>query len=181
MNTLLDIVGSMIIAAMVLVSFTQFMTVRQSSQLEANHQLTAQMSMRDISEQLHYDLRKIGYQTTVCPILQPQSGVLAFLYDANNDNVPDTIRYWLGEYVSATENPSDRFLCRRVNQQATYKMQSGVVNMDVGYFTASNQPTSDPTQVKTVQVMLSIQSPHPSGDEYPGSTTTFRVSPKNIR
>ena len=60
-------------------------------------------------------------------------------------------------------------------------MQSGVVTMAVSYFNAANQQTTDPAQVKTVQVVLNIQSPFPVGNEYPGGETTFRVTPKNIR
>jgi hypothetical protein len=181
MNVFLDIVGSVILGALVILTFIQFMGEKQESQLSADYQYIVQTAMRDVTEQMQYDLRKIGYRASGCPIVLCSDSAATFVYNADGIGASDTIKYWLGGSVDGTVNPSDRFLCRQVNNGTVHEFQSGVTELEFSYFTSSNEETATPAYVRTIQVSITIQSPNPVDSLYPEIHNVFRVTPKNLR
>jgi hypothetical protein len=93
MSSHLDIIGSVIIAGMIILNFTVFMGERQESQIESTNKITAQTEMSDITSTLRHDLRKVGYGCDSLPILRATPGVFVFRSDLDNDGKIDTVGY----------------------------------------------------------------------------------------
>ncbi|MBN1446629.1 MAG: hypothetical protein JXA28_01760 [Bacteroidetes bacterium] len=93
MSTHLDIVGSVIIAGMIILNFTFFMGERQESQIESVNKVTTQTEMTDVTQTLRHDLRKIGYGCDSLPIIYASPTRLVFRADIDNDGRIDTVGY----------------------------------------------------------------------------------------
>lgn len=93
MSSYLDIVGSVIIAGMIILNFAVFMGERQESQIESTNKVTAQTEMSDITQTLRHDLRKLGYGCDSLAIMNAAPRQLVFRSDLNNDGKLDTIGY----------------------------------------------------------------------------------------
>jgi hypothetical protein len=93
MSSHLDIIGSVIIAGMIILNFTVFMGERQESQIESTNKITAQTEMSDITSTLRHDLRKVGYGCDSLPVLRATSSAFVFRADLDNDGKIDTVGY----------------------------------------------------------------------------------------
>lgn len=93
MSSHLDIIGSVIIAGMIILNFTVFMGERQESQIESTNKITAQTEMSEITSTLRHDLRKVGYGCDSLPILRATSSAFVFRADLDNDGKIDTVGY----------------------------------------------------------------------------------------
>ena len=99
MSSYLDIVGSVIIAGMIILNFAVFMGERQESQIESTNKVTAQTEMSDITQTLRNDLRKLGYGCDSLRIMNAAPRQLVFRADLNNDGKTDTIGWSFSDHV----------------------------------------------------------------------------------
>lgn len=101
MSSYLDIVGSVIIAGMIILNFAVFMGERQESQIESTNKVTAQTEMSDITQTLRHDLRKLGYGCDTLAIINASPRQLVFRADLDNDGKVDTVGYAFADAIDA--------------------------------------------------------------------------------
>ena len=129
---LLDIVGSMIIGGILLLTLFKLNDNATQNTYNFSGELTVQENLVATSEVLEYDFRKIGYcekpknlpHPETDAILYADTSNIKFLTDlmegpdyAHGDSTLDTIQYYLGpkSELTGTANPNDRKLYRVVN------------------------------------------------------------------
>ena len=106
MSSHLDIIGSVIIAGMIILNFTVFMGERQDSQIESTNKITSQAEMSEVTQTLRHDLRKVGYGCDSLPILRATSTTFVFRADLDNDGKIDTVGYSFATDLSAISTTS---------------------------------------------------------------------------
>jgi hypothetical protein len=181
MGTFLDIVGSVMLAGLLTLTFGTLMGDRQSALMESNDQSTIQLQMDNASELLLSDLRKIGFMTAVEPVLSCQARSITFLGDIDYNGSVDTVRYRMGGPVDYTPNPNDSLLCRQVNSGPESASDLGVTSLRFIYFNAAGSVTTTANDVASVQVRITVQSRSPVDSTYQSITQDLRVSPRNLK
>ncbi len=196
MSSHLDIIGSVIIAGMIILNFTVFMGERQESQIETTNTITAQTEMSEVTTTLRHDLRKVGYGCDSLPILRATSSVFVFRTDINNDGKIDTVGYAFapdpssaimtsGTFTTSTASTSNKMLLYRiVNGQKQPGYDFGLEGCSFKYFKTNSYGTMSETttmaDVKAVAVSLRLRSEMKIDNKYQYSVNEFTVSPKNL-
>ncbi|MDT8323801.1 MAG: hypothetical protein RRA94_06810 [Bacteroidota bacterium] len=200
MSSHLDIIGSVIIAGMIILNFTVFMGERQESQIDSVNTITAQTEMSDVTSTLRHDLRKVGYGCDSLPILRATSSAFVFRADLDNDGKIDTVGYAFATddselsttttagattTTSTTESTTSKTLLYRVvNGRKQPGWDFGLVAFGFKYFRTDTYgrlfETTTTADVKAVAVTLRLRSKMKEDNEYQYSVNEFTVSPKNL-
>jgi hypothetical protein len=93
MSSNLDIIGSVIIAGMIIVNFSVFIGEQNESQMAAMQNVTTQTESPDITSTLRRDIKMAGYGCDSLPILQANAAGFVFRADIDSDGIIDTIGY----------------------------------------------------------------------------------------
>ena len=183
-STLLDIIGSTIIGASLLLILFQMNDVATENTYTYASSLTVQQSLVEVVTLIEYDFRKIGYCQTWSMIPDPTQAILyaddhdiSFLTDVSpTDGVVDTIRYYIGPTsdLTATSNPRDRILYRIVNNAAPAGSNLGVTQFDLKYFNALGDSISTPVaftgEIQTMQINITVENTEPMTTFYQSET-----------
>ncbi|MBX2975256.1 MAG: hypothetical protein KF721_03915 [Ignavibacteriaceae bacterium] len=122
MGQFIELIGSTIIAGFIILIIIN-LNIRMNSTAASFVQSSLnQRNAIAIGQILEYDFYKIGFKAGTNKIFQADSGRISFAASLNNDASIDTITYYLSSTsnLANTQNPNDRLLYRRVNQQLSY-------------------------------------------------------------
>jgi hypothetical protein len=184
MSSHLDIIGSVIIAGMIILNFSFFMGERTESQIESTNKVMSQTDMGDLTSTLRFDLRKVGYGCDSVPIIRADENCLIFRADFENDGKIDTIGYYFGSANTLISEKSELLLYRIVNRRKQRGQDIGLTAFKFIYFTDDNYGTLSQTttlaDIKAVGVSLRLQSSMKVDGDYQYSLNEFTVSPKNL-
>ncbi|MFA6234533.1 MAG: hypothetical protein WC824_10180 [Bacteroidota bacterium] len=184
MSTHLDIIGSVIIAGMIILNFSFFMGERTESQIETTNKITAQTEMGDVTSTLRFDLRKVGYGCDSVPILLATENSLVFRADLENDGKIDTVGYYFGASNALIGEKSDALLYRIVNGKKYRGQDLGLTGFRFIFFTETTfgtlTQTTDLNSIKAIGVSLRIRSTMKVDGDYQYSLNEFTISPKNL-
>jgi hypothetical protein len=194
-SSLLDIVGSIVVGAMLMVNLMNINDSAVEFNFRSNGELRVQENLSSIVELVEYDFRKIGYcadwkkiPDPTQSILYADSTALSYLTDIDNDAQLDTMVYFLGPTsdLQETPNPHDRYLYRVVNSEHPVKVNLGVTQFDMMYFDALGDtvdfPISTPSQIYTIQIDITVQDPFGYDDEFSSSFwRQVRLSARNLK
>ncbi|MFZ1731948.1 MAG: hypothetical protein WBQ23_06780 [Bacteroidota bacterium] len=184
MSTHLDIIGSVIIAGMIILNFSFFMGERTESQIETTNKITAQTEMGDLTETLRFDLRKVGYGCDSIPIIKATENCLVFRADLENDGKIDTVGYYFGSANALISEKSEPLLYRIVNGRKQRGQDLGLSGFRFIYFADTNYGTLSQTtsmeDIKAVGVSLRLRSQMKVDGDYQYSLNEFTIAPKNL-
>jgi hypothetical protein len=185
-STLLDIIGSTIIGGLLLMILLRM----NDSAIENNYNFSGekivQQNLVDLVKLAEYDFRKIGYCADYTKIPDPTKSIIhadsnsiTFLTDiitspgTYGDGIVDTIKYFISDksLLSATPNPNDRLLYRRVNSEALRGSNLGVTQFKLTFFDANedtikSMPSSPPLGIVSMQIDIAIENPYAYGNNY---------------
>ena len=143
-TTMLDIVGSMLIGAFLLLAAVRMNEKATRNTFESQENLTVQQNLTSIIENIQWDFRKIGYCRDPKQIRDPRYFILygdvdslVFRADLSNVGKTDTVRWYLGQYV-AGPNKKIRMLCRQVNSEPPLQANLGVTEFKLKYYDVSD-------------------------------------------
>ncbi len=191
MSYLLDIVGSMIIAAMVVMILLAVNINTTASSSVILFTTIEQKKITDVSELIQYDFYKIGYLIPDEKISVADSNEIMFYSDIDNDTVIDTIHYYVGHTsdLSYTSNPNDKPLYRQRNDQDSLLTEIPVVDFNLSYYDSlgnsldywalTNSAVRD--LIKSIKIKITVESDELYADEYRASEWKKKISPKNLR
>ncbi|MBE0644837.1 MAG: hypothetical protein IH600_12205 [Bacteroidetes bacterium] len=184
MSSQLDIIGSIIIAGMIILNFSFFMGERTESQIESTNKITAQTDISDVTETLRFDLRKAGYGCDTLPILRATENSLVFRADLENDGKIDTIGYYFGTASTLISEKSGSLLYRVVNGRKQQGQDLGLEGFRFIYFSTNSYGTLSQTttlgDIKAIGVSLRLRSKMKVDGECQYSLNEFTISPKNL-
>lgn len=169
-NTLIDILGSMIIGGMLMTLLWRMNDDATQNMYNYGGELILQQNLAVTSRVIEYDFRKIGYCETWNKMIDPSNAILIadsnaikFLADIYPDGDPDgnidSVFYRLGptSECSQTPNPRDRYLYRIINGEEPVKISMGITNFNLIYFDALGDtiefPLNYPVDTKTINSM----------------------------
>jgi hypothetical protein len=191
MGYLLDIVGSFIIAGMVIMILLAVNINNNASSSVILFTTIEQQKVTDVSELIEYDFYKIGYRIPDEKIAIADSNEIKFYTDVYNDNVVDSIHYYLGEKTdfTITTNPNDRLLNRRRNNTDSLSTKIPVVDFQLTYFDsigntldyASLTSTAGRQLIKSIKVKIAVETDEMYDEQYRTSEWKKKISPKNLR
>jgi hypothetical protein len=150
MNILLDILGGTFIGGILLLLIIKLNIFTANASYYSDNELRLQQNAKTLAEIINYDLRKIGYNYEGVSIITADSTRIKFYADMNEPGTPgygtvDVVEYYLKDSTSSlgTSNPSDRVLCRIINEVDTISGPSlGLVKLNFSYLNAQNIETT---------------------------------------
>ncbi len=184
MSSHLDIIGSVIIAGMIILNFSFFMGERTESQIESTNKITAQTDMSDVTETMRFDLRKVGYGCDTLPILRADENCFVFRADLENDGKLDTVGYYYGTASALISEKSGSLLYRIVNGRKQRGQDLGLTAFRFNYFTTDTYgamtKTTSISSIMAIGVSLRMQSDMKVNGEYQYSLNEFTITPQNL-
>jgi hypothetical protein len=117
MNTLLDILGSVVIAGLLFIMMIRLNLFSSQTSYSSDSELKLQQNTKTLVEILDYDLRKIGYRNDGNSIMLADSTHLIFKADIDTNGTVDDIEYFISDSTESagTANPSDIILKKTIN------------------------------------------------------------------
>lgn len=191
MGYLLDIVGSFIIAGMVVMILLAVNINNNASSNAILFTTIEQQKIADVSELIEYDFYKLGYRVSGEKIAIADSNEIKFYTDIDDNDVTDSIYYYLGELsgMESTTNPNDRLLYRNRNNEDSVSTNYPVVDFNLTYFDsigntldyASLVKSEERALIKSIMIEIRVESGELYDDEYRISAWKKKISPKNLR
>src|SRR4030065_2216700 len=182
MNLLLDLVGSVIIAGIMLLMMLNAHIYQANTRFASDSELQLQQNASTLSDILSYDLRKIGYEYDDNPFLHTDSGKVSYYADMDRDGTPDIVTYTISDPSAAksTTNPNDRVLLRQVNDEISGGPSLGLTKLKFSYFDEFGNTTSDFDKIEYVRAEFWVESIEPVNKEYLFTYWELTISPRNI-
>ena len=170
MSVMLDLIGSIVISAYVILMGLQLNQSIAGSFDASKANLNVQESLVDIVRSIESDFRKIGYNVadpkTSIAVMQPT--YLRFRGDIDNDGVVDSVSWYVGAPLTTLANDSIRVLYRQVNDETPVGTALGVTEVRLAYLTEAGKVTTVPSQVWIIETTLRVESPYTVADQVKG-------------
>ena len=180
-TVLLDILGAMFVAGILILSMQQ---INNNTILNLGYytqDYIMQRSLLQLVTQLERDLKRIGYttnseliQSTADAITQANDTSITIVGDFDDSGTVQSIQYYIGPIgeLSGTKNPRDRILYRKVGSATPLKINYNVTYFHFDYYDSFDAAISSPVATSATgsiaSIMLSIKLE--SWDSYKTST-----------
>ena len=187
-STLLDIIGSSVIAGLLLLICLRLNAQANESSAIYNGSVTLQQNIVALVGWIELDFRGIGYCRDWTKITDPSRSIrladtsrIRFWTDlppknmfgvrvGSPDGILDSVTWMLGPPDVSTPNPRDRWMYRMENTD-TLKWRLGVAQFRLQYFdydgdTLKTMPVPIPGDIFTLQISVACESPYPFREEY---------------
>lgn len=169
-NVILDIIGSMIIAGILMISIFRLQNSSTEDLYRGTGNLTAQTNLATIVQILENDFRRIGYcadwQQIPVPteaILYADSTSIKYLTDMDQNGLIDTMHYYFDTAtdIPGTPNPRDRYLYRVVDNETPTGVNLGVTQFKMEFYNALgtklNFPIANPQEIYSMQIDITVE------------------------
>ncbi len=162
MSIVLDLIGSVVIAAFVILMGLRLNQSISGSADATKADLNVQESLVDIVRNIEYDFRKIGYNVPnpQNSIVLADSNHIMFVADMNRDGVIDTVEWYVTNPIGGFPNPNIRILYRRVNGSPAVGAALGVTQFGLKYLNQDGGPAAFLSQIWIIEMTLKIESPY---------------------
>jgi len=167
MSIVLDLIGSIVIAAFVILMGLRLNQSISGSSDASKANLNVQESLVDIVRSIEYDFRKIGYNVPdpQAAIVVADSNRIKFLADINHDGTIDTVSWWVTGPIGGFPNPQIRKLYRQVSGEPAVGASLGVTQFGLKYLNQDGGPAAFLSQIWIIEMTLKIESPYKVQDE----------------
>lgn len=184
MNVILDIVGSVILAGLIILAMNNGVAELNETTYEQTYSLTQQTNIVALARIIEHDFVKIGYRAPDSAIVEADSQSITFRSDLYNDDTLRTVTYTLctpeGEPVSEVANPAEMVLFREVTGETPAAISSGLVEFSLTYFDSTGRATSSADEVHAIAVRVELQTPEPVDEGYPAVFWEKTIYPRNL-
>jgi hypothetical protein len=178
-NVILDIMGSIIIGGILLVTLFRMSDRATESTYNKTGDLTTQQNIAAVVGVLEYDFRKIGYCADWTKIPNPAKSIVfadkdkvKYLTDVDRNGTVDTMSYYIGptSELIYTANPRDRFLYRVINNEKPVKVNLGVTQFSLVYYNVFKDvipaPVVNPGEIYTIQISVAVEDVEAYNQKY---------------
>ena len=182
MSIMLDIMGSVIIAGLMVIMLMKFNIYQSTTKFASDSELQMQQNSKTLAEIINHDFRKIGYDYDSTSIVQADSERVSFFSDIDRNGSIDFVSYFLGDTSEVTEttNPKDRILYRVVNSDTISGPSLGLTKAKFSYLDEVYTETAVLSNIKYVKAELWVESIEPVGDEYLFTYWEMTINPRNL-
>ena len=181
MWVLIDIIGATIILGIIIMAILGLNVNLDLASYNKTFTLITQTNTVTLARMLEYDLVKAGYHTPKPAILGAKSDSISFLTDLRDAGVVNSVTYYLGptSVLGSTKNPRDRMLYR-VEYGSTISSNLGVTALKFTYFDTAGSVTTIPSNIASINVQFTVESPFPVDTTYAAAVWQKRVYPRNL-
>ena len=181
MSILIDIVGSLVIAGIIMLAILGLNVNMNQAMYDKTFALITQSNAVTLARMIEFDFVKIGYHSTKPNLLVAKSDSISFRGDMGDDGTVRTVRYYVGAMstLGSTKNPNDR-LIYRVQDGTVTPMNLGVTNMSFSYYNADGFATLNADSVRSISVIFTVQSSEPVDTTYTTAFWQKKIFPKNL-
>jgi len=178
-STLFDIIGSAMVAGMLLLTALRLNAQANETTLIYNGSVRLQQNMVVLVEWVEDDFRKIGYCRSYEKITFPTQSIryadssnIKFWTDVNNTGNLDSVRWYIGptSEMSFTPNPRDRMIYRQVNNAAPVGWNLGVTQFKLNYYKYNGvelaTPVAQPAEIFSMQISIACETPFTFKEQY---------------
>ena len=180
-TVLLDILGALFIAGILLLSMQQISNNTIVNLGYYTQDYIMQRNLLQLVSQVERDFKRIGYttnsaliQSTADAITQATDTCITIVGDFDDSGTVQSVQYYTGPVgeLGGTYNPKDRILYRKVGNGTPLKLNYNVVYFDFNYYDSFNNVIATPIPTAATgsiaSIMISIQLA--SWDSYKTST-----------
>lgn len=166
MAVILDLVSSVVIAGFVIMLGLKMNATMSNSRDSYRADVDVQENLVSLVQSIEYDFRKMGYRvddpTTV--IRQADSSHICFLGDIDDDGIIDTVEWYTAGPQTATPNPHDVILYRKISPppatgSALISSVPGVTEFNMRYLNQDGQSAVTLGQIWIIETSLRLESP----------------------
>jgi hypothetical protein len=182
MNILLDILGSVIIASIVMLGIFNANTYQSKTRFASDSELQMQQNAKTLADIINYDLRKIGYEYEDVPFIEADSERISFYCDIDLNGSIDSVTYFVSDTSEAkgTHNPNDRILIRVVNTDTLKGPSLGLRKVKFSYLNKFYVPSTVLEEIRYVKAEMWIESIEEVGDKYLFTYWEMTINPRNL-
>lgn len=202
-STLLDILGSMFIGGILMLSLFQVQTGVIINMGYYTTDAALQEGMLNLVQLIQRDLRRMGYSQTTGVFTDAKSAIAAadtstftLIGDVDNNGQIDTVTYSVSatNMLTNSSNPGDRYLYRKVNSQPASIVFIGVTIFNFVYYDVNGSriptpvPAAETGGIKSIQISIQAQSSDYYRSAYSNRDSTYanvywrqlRLSSRNL-
>lgn len=190
MSTMLDIIGSFITGATVILVVLNLNFQITTSQRENYFSSLSQTEVITFANILENDFYKIGFQSSTPNIITTADSVaIRFYADIDNDTTAEQVYYNLGTFseLSGTTNPNDRPIYRKVDVGSTQLIGSAR-SMQLSYYDSiGNQlqystlgSQANRNRIKKIGINYVFETPYPVDGNYQRVQWKKFINPRNL-
>ncbi len=189
MSYLLDVLGSYIVGALVILMIVGLNTNISKGSNEIVFSNIAQSNLSSIADVINHDFNKIGYRISSDAIAVADSNHLKFYADLDDNGNEDTLYYYGGltSELSATPNSND-FLLYRILNNASPKSSMAVTKFQLTYYDSLGNQLSNSSltvqtgrnSIRSIQVYIKQESTSPIDGVYQGAEWKKTITPRNL-
>jgi hypothetical protein len=181
---MLDLIGSVVIAAFVILMGLRLNATIAGSADASMASLNVQESMAELVRTLEYDFRKIGYEVPdpKTSIALADTAHLKFYANMDRAGGLDSVEWFIGPPLTTLPNPKVRVLYRRYNdEEAGGAAGLGVTDFKLRYYSASGVEiapldASRYSQIWVIEVSLRVESPYKVQDAVNTDITDYAAA-----
>ena len=171
MGALLDIIGSLVVRGSIVAIMVTVTYSLHNALYVRTSQSIAQQKVATVSEIMKSDIKQIGYNTSLTPVLTMSASDFRFIGDLDNNGVVDSIRYHVA---------IDSILYRTVNSASPAPLLYYVSMLAFKYTDMSGVVTADRDLVKTISIKIATKEPNVLDDIAPKGFWEGIINPPNI-
>jgi hypothetical protein len=192
-SSLLDIVGSFIVAGILLLMGLQLNATANEVKAVYSQNYNLQTNLTAVVDIMESDFRKIGYCRDWRRVADPTQAIriadsnrIRFRCDYNNDGSLDSITYAVSDTgkLRDTPNPNDRLLYRILNRDTT-TLRLGITQFRFAYRDGEDStiafPITDPRLVYYMTITVAVSNPAPYASQFSNDPSKYQVYWKQMR
>ena len=182
MDTILDLLGAVIIGGLVFLMISNLNTYSSSTKFSSDSELRLQQNAKTLAEILENDLRKIGYKNSGTSILTATPKKISFLSDIDSTGIVDNVTLTVSDSTKLpnTPNPHDIIYYRIVNNDTLNGSSYGLTSLKFSYQNIYGYPTTNIDSIKYVKAEIWLQSPEKIDSTYAKTYWEVTINPRNI-
>lgn len=181
MATMLDLVGSVMLFGILILTIGRVQTNLNTAMYENTFTLITQRNAVELARQIEFDIPKIGYHATTEKIKSADSTKIKFRGDVQNNNIVDEIEYRIGTVADAsgTPNPID-FPLYRKDRFGEITQLWGMTHFKLEYFNMAYQKLATPVvsdslpKIYAIRITFIIEGREPAGSAI--DTTYYSIT-----
>ncbi len=183
MSVFLDIAGSFLIGAFVILIGLRLNATTAGNATALNAQLNVQESALDLMRTLNSDFQKIGNNcfepSTSILFFDTAAGIIRFRGNIQQRQIGtleqgiDTVEWRLGPTLTGYENPNIRNLFRTVNGGTPVPAGMWVTSFDLAGYDKNGSLTTDRASIEVFQVTVGVENPYMTQDQVNQDTTSY--------
>ena len=179
MSSMLDIVGSVIIAGMVILNFAFFMDDKTSAEMSSQNKIQMLERMEGMQETMMSDLRKVGYGCDSLKVLTATAVQFRFRADIDNNGKLDTISYsFITRNANDVKDTQYWYIVRQVNQQRKTS-QYNIQGCSFVYLRKDGTTTTTASEVRSIRIGTRVTS-GTCNETAQTALSEFVITPKNL-